>query len=126
MNIQGKTIIKFHSRCFKAGDCIIWNGKPDKDRGYGRFLVNGKTELAHHVAFFIKYQREPNGYLIHSCSNSLCVNPEHLKEGKNPGRPGKFSKEEICAYKKSGLSTAQIADKLGCSKSLVRRVLAQA
>lgn len=126
MNIQSKTITKFHSRCFKVGDCIIWNGKPDKDRGYGRFLVNGKTELAHHVAFFIKNRRIPDGYLIHTCKNPLCVNTSHLIEGKNLGRPSKFSKEEILAYKKSGLSTAQIADKLGCSKSLVRQVLAQA
>lgn len=60
-------------------ECIEWTGCTT-EHGYGQRGVNGKTRLAHRVAF-----EEHYGYLPpvvrHKCDNPPCVNPDHLEPG---------------------------------------------
>jgi hypothetical protein len=69
-------------------DCITWTGNKHR-QGYGIFGViyeNGMRrtmEVAHRIAMRIKLGRalQKGENVIHTCSNPLCVNPEHLIVG---------------------------------------------
>jgi hypothetical protein len=63
--------------------CWRWCGGRDiKD--YGIFFFRGKTQFAHRVALLL-YEKvkalTPGLQVRHSCRETSCVNPEHLKEG---------------------------------------------
>lgn len=59
-------------------DCWKWT-RELSNKGYGRFIANGHTVLAHRVAFTLGKEPIPSGLLIcHSCDNPPCCNPAHL------------------------------------------------
>jgi hypothetical protein len=64
--------------------CWIWQGVKN-NMGYGQFKLNGKTELAHRVAWLFWRGVIPEGlYALHKCPdghNPACCNPEHLALG---------------------------------------------
>lgn len=64
--------------------CLEWSG-PRHRQGYGFFgylTPEGKRKMtvAHRIAMRIKLNRElaSKENVIHTCSNNLCCNPEHL------------------------------------------------
>ena len=63
--------------------CWPWNGYRDA-KGYGSVHVEGQTEKAHRVAYFIEHGYIPEGmHVLHRCDNPPCCRPDHLFLGTN-------------------------------------------
>lgn len=61
-----------------ANGCRLW--QHIKANGYGRFYLQGRTRLAHRVAFEWANGPIPEGFsLDHLCRNRACVEPSHLE-----------------------------------------------
>lgn len=62
-----------------SGECWLWTGYTTK-QGYGQFVIDGKTRLAHHVSLMFTDAKRPDGYQCdHLCKTKNCVNPSHLE-----------------------------------------------
>ena len=62
-------------------DCWEWNGHILAN-GYGQFLLNGKQDSSHRVAYKLYHGKITEGmYICHRCHNRKCCNPFHLHEG---------------------------------------------
>lgn len=103
-------------------DCWEWIGSIDKN-GHARLLIDGKNCLAHKYSYEFYNKKVSSGPVQHTCKMLHCVNPKHLTENNNGGRPSKVSKQEIVTAHQNGLSIAEIANKFNCSTSLVRKRL---
>lgn len=69
--------IQFH--CRDIGQCWIWTGGIQPDKGYGWFYANCEAESSHRVAWQIENGEIPDGlYVLHKCDNPPCCNPSHL------------------------------------------------
>lgn len=64
-----------------ATPCLEWTASAKCKQGYGGFTLNGVTELAHRVAWWIRFGVWPSKLLLHKCDNVKCVDTEHLFEG---------------------------------------------
>lgn len=59
--------------------CKPWTGAV-QSKGYGNLKVNGKTKLAHRVAYEEAYGPIPDGHEVdHLCRNTICCEPLHLE-----------------------------------------------
>lgn len=63
-------------------ECWYWKAGT-QSQGYGSLGIgNGKTALAHRVAFELTNgEIQENSCVMHKCDNKLCCNPNHLALG---------------------------------------------
>lgn len=126
----------------EADKCWLWTAAitrgPRNVCNYGHFVLNGRHEKAHRVAYMLTHGSIPTGKLIlHTCDNPLCCNPAHLYAGtqvnnmqdrKNRGRQNyrvgsrhgraKLTEEqvkEIRALKAKGELQYRLAERYGVS-----------
>ncbi len=91
-------------------DCWLWKGQ--KRKGYGvvsyREGKRAKTYTAHRIAYYLHYNKYPNGWIVmHTCNNKLCCNPHHLELGTNRDNIRQAIKDKL---RQPRLSTKTIAD----------------
>jgi|SRR5690625_3205419 len=65
-------------------ECWPWTAGTTT-HGYGNFSLGGRAGRMHHahrVAYELEFGAIPKGMsILHSCDNTLCVNPYHLRPG---------------------------------------------
>lgn len=68
---------RFWNKVDKDGDCWEWTAYKHKDRGM--FRVGNRMYNAPRVSYTIANGNfSSNLYVLHTCDNPSCVNPEHL------------------------------------------------
>lgn len=73
----------FWERVQRGPSCWEWQGRRDK-LGYGHFRFNGKSHLAHRLAYAFSTGHLSGSDLIrHKCDNPHCVRPDHLEIGNS-------------------------------------------
>ncbi|URY99500.1 HNH homing endonuclease [Escherichia phage HC13] len=138
------TVKSLKQRLMVSGDCWLFTGCVN-NKGYGQIRHNGKTMLAHRVAYELITGEEPNGVLLHTCDTPLCCNPEHLTVGtqrdnlqdmRNKGRgvnpphvPGekcgmsKLTNTKVKEIRSSSLTQRQLATIYGVSQPTIGKIL---
>jgi len=134
LKIYNKHVIR------KEAGCWGWNGSPHN--GYGSIKYNGKFIGAHVASYIISKGDIPKGmFILHSCDNKICSNPDHLRAGtakentkdmfdrhRNPsfrGESNGASKLKECDVIKirkllsKGIKQLEIAQKYKVSKSII-------
>ena len=68
------------SKVEKTDSCWNWKGATRGKNGYGAMKVDGKVVSVHKLSYTLYRGEIPQNLLVsHTCHNSLCVNPDHLK-----------------------------------------------
>lgn len=76
-----KIFIKENSNFNKLSDCWEWKFCKDID-GYGVIGINNKTMKIHRLSFIaFNGEIKDNLSILHSCHNTSCCNPSHLRSG---------------------------------------------
>jgi hypothetical protein len=74
-----RNLERFWSKVEKFDGCWAWTAALTP-AGYGKFAYQGKTALAHRLAYEDAKGPIPTGLFIdHACHNRKCVNPGHLR-----------------------------------------------
>lgn len=81
--IIGDDVARFWSHVEKTKGCWLWTGAQN-GVGYGTFYVKGKHLQAHRYSYELHGNKIPKGmYIDHvlelGCTNTHCVNPDHLQ-----------------------------------------------
>lgn len=77
-----RQIDRFWSRVDRRDNerCWIFEHAAASSNGYGRFSLNGRTVMAHRIAYeLVKGPIPPGLFIDHLCMNRPCVNPDHLE-----------------------------------------------
>lgn len=122
------------------GACWPWKGYSSHQAGYGRLVWRRHLYHAHRLAHEVAHGPIPARlYVLHSCDNPPCCNPDHLSVGTNQdnlrdaaakGRTARAnalltwdSVAEIRRRAASGETGQSLATAFGISKSAACRVI---
>ena len=132
---------RLFSRCVVNNSCFEFTGPISRTKnGYPKIGISGKNHSGHRIVYESHFGEIPTGMCVmHTCDNTRCLNPSHLKLGTKKdntldmmakGRaviPTPSKKltddviEQIHAMRRNGVYQKDVAKALGISKSTVRR-----
>lgn len=105
----------FWAKVDKTDTCWNWVGaktasRPERPQapaspGYGVFNINNRPFYAHRLSYLVHNGPLVDGLVIdHICNNTLCVNPDHLKQVTNRENTLRSPRHSVNAgtYNKSG------------------------
>jgi len=124
------------------GGCHVWMGGLLASGGYGVFMANKVSHRAHRFSWIQANGEIPKGmFILHSCDNPCCVNPDHLSVGthqdnmddmvkkgrQNPARGTKHSshkltEKQVRAIRASSVSSRKLGAEYGVSKTLINHI----
>jgi len=122
-------------------ECWKWKAAILQSGGYGAFRLNGVTQRAHRIAYFLMKGELISGFeLLHRCNVPSCCNPYHLvqdthqanllqagQDGKmtrNVGTNSKcqFSDEQLFDILSAKCSARELARKYKVDHKTIRRI----
>lgn len=80
--LAASAIRRYNERVVRGPDCWDWTGTFDA-KGYPKMGIGVQTSLLMH-RFSYQHHRgpiPPGKWVLHTCDNSHCTNPEHLYIG---------------------------------------------
>ena len=101
--------------------CWVWTASKTA-KGYGRFYLDGRKQLAHRVAYAAFNGDIPDGrYLDHLCRNRACCNPEHLevvtnRENHHRGMEARNGSRDVCPQGHALTAGNLVASQLACGR----------
>jgi len=122
--------------------CKEWMGCRSV-QGYGFVRINGKNMKTHRVSFehYVGRPIHEHMFILHSCNNPPCCNPEHLREGTHQenmddklrsGRQprgeqngkAKLTSEQVDEIRENanGLTQYQLADLYGVKRPCIAKI----
>ena len=120
-----------------SSGCHEWRSTLHRD-GYGKFYFRGHQVQAHRVAYILfKGNLPEDGWVLHTCDNRKCVNPDHLFLGDAPANVSDMDAKRRRGTKSqltemdvqrirwllgAGVSQATIAAAFGVHQTAISRV----
>ena len=130
----------FTDRLEPNGECLEWTGGCF-DTGYGGTLAYGKMWGTHRLALHLEGIDVTGHFVLHSCDNPLCCNPDHLRTGThqdntddkvsrdrqargNHNGRAKLTEQDVLDIRAiSGMTQQAIADRYGVTKMAINFII---
>ena len=115
------------------GDCLEWTGGCFAN-GYGSTWAYGKQWQTHRLALHLEGVDISGHFVLHSCDNRLCCNPNHLRTGTQQenmrdmtsrGRQSrKLTEQDVLEIRAiTGMYQKDIADRYGVHQTLISLIM---
>jgi len=130
----------FYDMLQPNGTCLEWSAGCISS-GYGSTLAYGKLWLTHRLALELEGIDTTGHFVLHSCDNPLCCNPEHLRLGnhldnmrdrssrgrqaRGTGIPqAKLTEQDVREIRQiRGMSQRAIADQYGVCQAAINGIV---